>query len=63
VEITTYTYDGNCNLTNDGVPTYDYDAKNRLLTASKTGLAASYAYDPLGRRVHKSGTEVTEIHR
>ncbi len=53
-------YDCNGNLTFDGTTTYGYDAENRLLTASKTGLAASYQYDPLGRRTHKSGTGVTE---
>jgi len=53
-------YDCNGNLTFDGTYTYGYDAENRLLTASKTGLAASYQYDPLGRRTHKSGTGVTE---
>ena len=42
---------------------FGYDAENRMLTANKTAggtVAASYAYDPLGRRTHKSGTGVTE---
>ena len=52
-------YDCNGNLTFDGTYTFTYDAENRLLTASKTGLAAAYAYDPLGRRTKKSGTGVT----
>jgi len=52
-------YDCNGNLTFDGTTTFGYDAENRLLTASKTGLAATYLYDPLGRRTKKSGTGVT----
>jgi YD repeat-containing protein len=51
-------YDCNGNLTYDGTFTFGYDAENRLLTASKTGLAATYQYDPLGRRTKKSGTGV-----
>ncbi len=42
------------NLTGDGTWTYTYDAENRLLTASKTGTNATFAYDLLGRRVKKS---------
>ncbi len=52
-------YDCNGNLTFDGIFTYGYDAENRLLTANKTAggaVAASYLYDPLGRRTEKSGT-------
>lgn len=52
-------YDCNGNLTFDGTYTFTYDAENRLLTANKTGLAATYQYDPLGRRTKKSGTGVT----
>jgi len=52
-------YDCNGNMTFDGAYTFTYDAENRLLTASKMGLAATYAYDPLGRRTKKSGTGVT----
>ncbi len=55
-------YDCNGNLTFDGIFTYTYDAENRLLTANKTAggtVAASYLYDPLGRRTKKSGTGVT----
>ena len=55
----TYSYDGNGNLTGDGVTAYAYDAENRLLSATKTGVAAVYAYDPLGRRTRKSGAGVT----
>ncbi|MGH6846354.1 MAG: RHS repeat-associated core domain-containing protein, partial [Methylocella sp.] len=58
-----YAYDGKGNLTGDGTWTYAYDAENRLLTANKStggAVAATYAYDPFGRRVHKSGAGVTE---
>jgi RHS repeat-associated protein len=53
---TSYTYDGNGNLTADGAFTYAYDAENRLLSAVRGGLTVAYGYDPLGRRTHKSGT-------
>lgn len=53
-------YNCNGNLTFDGTYTFTYDAENRLLTASKTGLSASYSYDPVGRRTQKSGTGVTQ---
>jgi len=56
---TAFGYDGQGNMTYDGTFTYAFDAENRLLTASKTGVAAAYAYDPLGRRTRKSGTGVT----
>ncbi|MBV8977165.1 MAG: RHS repeat-associated core domain-containing protein [Alphaproteobacteria bacterium] len=48
------------NIASNGVWTFGYDAENRMLTASKSGVAASYAYDPLGRRTQKSGTGVTQ---
>ncbi len=56
----TLTYDGNANLTGDGTWTHGYDVENHLLTASKSGVSAVYAYDPLGRRTQKSGTGVTQ---
>jgi YD repeat-containing protein len=50
----TLAYDGNGNLTGDGVWTFAYDAKNVLRTATKSGTSAAYAYDPLGRRQAKT---------
>jgi YD repeat-containing protein len=46
----TPSYDGNGNVTSDGTFTYDYDAENRLTSASATGVAASYAFDGQGRQ-------------
>ncbi|MEI9933182.1 MAG: RHS repeat-associated core domain-containing protein [Rhizomicrobium sp.] len=60
-----YGYDGNGNMTGDGTWTYNYDLENHLLTANKTAggtVAATYAYDPLGRRTRKSGTGVTKTY-
>jgi RHS repeat-associated protein len=60
---TSFGYDPKGNLTGDGTWSFGYDAENRMLTANKTAggtVAASYTYDPLGRRTHKSGTGVTE---
>ena len=62
---TPFGYDANGNLTSDGTWSFVYDADNRLSTANKTAggtVAAAYAYDPLGRRNHKSGTGVTEAY-
>jgi RHS repeat-associated protein len=60
----TLAYDGNGNLTSGGGWTYSYDPENKLMTAcnaspcGSASVAASYAYDPLGRRTEKSGTGV-----
>ena len=54
----TLTYDANGNLTNDGVSTYQLNARNRLLGISG-GVTANFAYDPLGRRVSKTINGVT----
>ena len=43
------TYDGNGNLTGDGVWSYTYDLDNRMRTAVKSGTSASFLYDPDGR--------------
>ncbi|MBS1955277.1 MAG: hypothetical protein JST89_13915 [Cyanobacteria bacterium SZAS-4] len=48
-----YAYDGNANLTGDGIWTYTYDTESHLLTANKTGVSASYVYDPSHRQVQK----------
>jgi RHS repeat-associated protein len=59
-------YDGNGNLTSGGGWTYSYDPENKLMTAcnaspcGSASVAASYAYDPLGRRTEKSGTGVAQ---
>ena len=45
----TLSYDHNGNLTNDGVNTYQWDARNRLMGMSG-GTTASFNYDALGRR-------------
>lgn len=47
---TSYTYDANGNLTNDGTWTFTYDEENWLRTANGPGNVVSYEYDPVGRR-------------
>ncbi|MEQ1794758.1 MAG: PKD domain-containing protein [Nitrospira sp.] len=49
----TLTYDANGNLTNDGVNTYQWDTRNRLIGMNGV-TSASFAYDPVGRRVTKT---------
>ncbi|MGF1628172.1 MAG: RHS repeat-associated core domain-containing protein [Kiloniellaceae bacterium] len=48
------TYDGNGNLTGDGVDSFSYDTENRLVSASALGNTIAYAYDPLDRRASKT---------
>ena len=48
---TAMTYDANGNTLSDGMNTYVWDARNRLVSADSN--AATFAYDPLGRRVSK----------
>jgi RHS repeat-associated protein len=57
----TPSYDGNGNLTGDGTFTYGYDTENRLISASGTSLAASYAYDAQGRRKSKTVNGTTTV--
>jgi YD repeat-containing protein len=56
-------YDCNGNLTFDGVNTYSYDPKNRLMNvATGSTQIASYAYDPFGRRETKTaGATITNF--
>jgi RHS repeat-associated protein len=49
-----FAYDANGNLTNDGAAAFVYDAENRLVSASG-GKTAGLAYDPLGRLFQTSG--------
>jgi RHS repeat-associated protein len=49
---TAMTYDLNGNTLNDGMNSYVWDARNRLLSANNNG--AAFSYDPLGRRVSKT---------
>ena len=49
----TLQYDDNGNLTNDGINTYVWDARNRLVAMSG-GATAAFSYDPLGRRSRKT---------
>jgi RHS repeat-associated protein len=54
---TSFTYDDNGNLTNDGTKTYAWNARNQL-TGLSGSVSASFQYDGLGRRRAKtvSGT-------
>jgi RHS repeat-associated protein len=47
------TYDANGNLTSDGTNTYTWDARNHLVSLAGAN-AASFAYDPAGRRAQKT---------
>jgi RHS repeat-associated protein len=61
---TSYSYNGNGCLTGDGVWTYGYDVLNRLISAVKTGVSASYLYDPMDRQLQKNvgGTKTNFIY-
>jgi RHS repeat-associated protein len=49
---TAMTYDANGNTLNDGMNTYVWDARNRLVSADSN--SATFAYDPLSRRNGKN---------
>lgn len=51
-------YNGNACLTGDGVWTWGYDTENHLVSASKTGVAASMVYDPWHRQSQKEVNSV-----
>jgi RHS repeat-associated protein len=55
---TTFSYDGNGNLTSDGTNTFAYDAENKLTSATTGGVTTTLTYDPLGRlyQVSKGST-------
>jgi RHS repeat-associated protein len=52
VETKIYQYDETGNILSDGIRTFGYDARNRLVTVD--GDAATYTYDALGQRVAKN---------
>lgn len=54
---TAMTYDANGNTLNDGMNSYVWDARNRLVSADNGG--ARFSYDPLGRRVSKTVLSTT----
>lgn len=47
------TWNGNGNMTSDGVNTYGWTWGNRLATATRAGMTASYDYDSDDRRTKK----------
>ncbi len=57
--IPSYTFDDDGNLTARTGETIGYDFTNRLRSFSNSTNAASYAYDPFGRRIRKSVNGVT----
>lgn len=54
-------YDTNGNTTSDGTYTLGYDAENRLTSASKTGMTATYTFDGRGRRKTKTVNGTTTV--
>jgi RHS repeat-associated protein len=57
----TPSYDGNGNLTSDGMFTLGYDAENRMTSAVGAGNTASYSYDAQGRRKTKTVNGTTTV--
>ena len=59
---TSYTYDGNGNLTGDGTKTYYWNALNQLVEVKEGSTAvATFAYDGDGRRTSTSTTRKTSL--
>lgn len=50
----TLTYDNNGNLINDGATNFGWDARNRLISMTGTGMNANFQYDSIGRRATKT---------
>jgi len=48
-----FSYNSNGCLTGDGTWTFGYDILNRLISAAKSGVSASYLYDPMSRQSQK----------
>jgi hypothetical protein len=59
---TPLSYDANGNLTNDGTNTYAWDARNHLISLSGAN-AASFVYDPVGRRASSNSGKAKCKHR
>ena len=58
-----YAYDANGSVTGDGAGfSASYDARGRMASAASAGASAQYRYDPLGRRVRKSGVDHAAYH-
>jgi len=53
-----WVYDVNGNLTSDGTRAFTYDAENRLLSVSATGVSLALAYDPTGRLTQTIDSDV-----
>lgn len=51
---TSYTWDGDGNLTGDGTSTYSWDTRGRLAGVTGAGLSAAFGYDPFGRRTSRT---------
>jgi RHS repeat-associated protein len=56
---TSYTWDNNGNLLNDGVNTYTYDSANRLKTFTNATTTATYRYNGLNDRLQETVNGVT----
>ncbi|MGH7484017.1 MAG: RHS repeat-associated core domain-containing protein, partial [bacterium] len=54
VDSVSYSYNDNGCLTSDGTWTFGYDTENHLISASKTGISASYVYDGMHRQIQKT---------
>ena len=55
----TYSYDANGNLLNDGTNNYTYDAANRLTSVTDGTTTSTYLYDGTGNRVVQTVNGIT----
>jgi RHS repeat-associated protein len=56
-------YDAEGNITNDGAATYTWNKRGELGSISASGLSASFAYDPLGRRTQRTVNDQPTTYR
>ena len=54
-----YTYDANGTLLADGMATYEYDAANRLIQTTRSGVVTTYGYDGWGNLIQDTVNGVT----
>ena len=61
----TFTHDANGNVTSDGSRSFEWDARNQLISATVGGFTEEFTYDGLQRRVRivkkENGTTISDV--
>jgi RHS repeat-associated protein len=62
INVGSYTYDANGNMTNDGNNILVYDAANHTVSSTQSGVTSTYSYDCKSLRVVKSSGGTTTVY-